>query len=120
MIRWSTSPVASADREDGGGDPFRSGRFAGRDRAGHRRLDGDVGLTGAMHGHDGVASYSWLGDLGVACAGEAGLTWPSRAASGVETAMPIAQAEVRQPSCRLGTARITNTSSSRTVLEPLE
>jgi len=27
--------VASADREDGGGDPFRSGRFAGPDRAGH-------------------------------------------------------------------------------------
>src|SRR5262249_40825908 len=34
--------VASADREDGGGDPFRSGRFAGRDRAGHRRLDVEV------------------------------------------------------------------------------
>ena len=32
--------VASADRGEGGGDPFRSGRFAGRDRAGHRRLDG--------------------------------------------------------------------------------
>jgi hypothetical protein len=47
-----------------------------------------------MQGHDGVASYSWLGDLGVACAGEAGLTWPSRAASGVETAMPIAKPEL--------------------------
>jgi Glycine cleavage H-protein len=41
-----------------------------------------------------VASYSWLGDLGVACAGEARLTWPSRAASGVETAMPIAKPEL--------------------------
>ena len=40
--------VASADRGDGRGGPFRPGRFAGRDRAGHRRLDGDVGLTGAM------------------------------------------------------------------------
>jgi len=37
--------VASADREAGGRDPFRPGRFAGRDRAGRRRLDGDVGLT---------------------------------------------------------------------------
>ena len=26
-------------------------------------MDGDVGLTGAMQGHDGVASYSWLGGL---------------------------------------------------------
>src|SRR5262249_61979915 len=51
--------VASADREDGGGDPFRSGRFAGRDRAGHRRMDEAVVVTGP------VASYSWLGDLGV-------------------------------------------------------
>jgi hypothetical protein len=51
MIRWSTSSaVASADREDGGGDPFRSGRFPRRDRAGCRRMDGDVGLTGAMQG----------------------------------------------------------------------
>ena len=40
--------VASADREDGRGDPFRPRRFAGRDRADHRRLDGGVGLTGAM------------------------------------------------------------------------
>src|SRR5262245_7692073 len=38
--------MASADREDGGGDPFRSGRFSGRDRARHRRLDGHVALTG--------------------------------------------------------------------------
>ena len=34
--------MASADREDDHGYPFRSGRFAGRDRAGHRRLDGGV------------------------------------------------------------------------------
>ena len=53
------------DRGDGRGGPLPPGRFAGRDRAGHRRLDGGVGLTGAMQGHDGVASYSWLGDLGV-------------------------------------------------------
>ena len=39
------------------GDPFCSGRFAGRDRAGHRWLDGGVGLTGAMQGRNGVASY---------------------------------------------------------------
>ena len=37
--------VASADRGDGRGYPFRPGRFARRDRTGHRRLDGDVGLT---------------------------------------------------------------------------
>jgi NADPH:quinone reductase len=24
-------------------------------------MDGEVGLTGAVQGHDGVASYSWLG-----------------------------------------------------------
>ena len=42
--------VASAHREDGGGDPFRSGRFAGRNRKGRRRLDGKVGLTDAMQG----------------------------------------------------------------------
>ena len=42
--------VAGADRGDGPGDPFRAGRFAGRDRTGHRRLDGGVGLTG---GHAG-------------------------------------------------------------------
>ena len=30
--------VASADREDGEGGPFCSGRFAGRDRPSHRRL----------------------------------------------------------------------------------
>ena len=40
--------VARADREDGRGDPFRPGRFAGRDRSGHRRLDGSVGLTAAI------------------------------------------------------------------------
>src|SRR5262249_19219501 len=34
--------VASADRGDGRGAPFRPGRFAGRDRAGHRRLDVEV------------------------------------------------------------------------------
>ena len=34
------------------GAPFRPGRFAGRDRAGHRRLDGGVGLTAAMQGCD--------------------------------------------------------------------
>ena len=28
--------------KDGGGDQFRSGRFAGRDRADHRRLDVEV------------------------------------------------------------------------------
>jgi pimeloyl-ACP methyl ester carboxylesterase len=36
--------VASADRGDGRGGPLPPGRFAGRDRAGHRRLDGGVGL----------------------------------------------------------------------------
>ena len=50
--------VACADRGEGRGAPLRPGRFAGRDRAGHRRLDGGVGLTGAMQGHDAVASYS--------------------------------------------------------------
>ena len=30
--------------KNGGGDPFRSGRFAERDRAGYRRLDGGVAL----------------------------------------------------------------------------
>src|SRR5262245_50090091 len=91
--------MASTDRGDGPGDPFHPRRFAGRDRAGHRRLDGDVGLTGAMQGHDGVTSYSWLGDLGVACArrGWADVAVPG---CGVETAMPIAQAEVPEPSCR--------------------
>src|SRR5262249_33548746 len=48
--------VASADRGEGRGAPLRPGRFAGRDRAGHRRLDGDVGLTRARQGHDGVIS----------------------------------------------------------------
>ena len=38
--------VASADREHGGGGPFRSGRFVGRNRKGHCRLDGNVTLTG--------------------------------------------------------------------------
>src|SRR5262249_35406672 len=37
---------ASADRGDGRGGPLPPGRFAGRDRAGHRRLDGGVGLRG--------------------------------------------------------------------------
>src|SRR5262249_37565394 len=54
--------VASANREDGVGYSFRSGRFPGRDRAGCRRMDGDVGLT-ATRGHDGVAPYRWLGGL---------------------------------------------------------
>jgi pimeloyl-ACP methyl ester carboxylesterase len=63
--RWDPRPrrgsrlgpqLPSADRGDGRGGPFRPGRFAGRDRAGRRRLDGDVGLTGAMQGHEGVAS----------------------------------------------------------------
>ena len=36
--------VASADRGDGQRCPFRPGRFAGRDRAGYRRLDGNVRL----------------------------------------------------------------------------
>src|SRR5215472_17589518 len=40
--------VAGADRGDGRGDPLRPGGFAARDRAGHRRLDGDIGLTAAM------------------------------------------------------------------------
>jgi pimeloyl-ACP methyl ester carboxylesterase len=39
--------VPSADRGDGRGDPLRPGGLAGRNRAGHSRLDGDVGLTGA-------------------------------------------------------------------------
>src|SRR5262249_20598273 len=34
--------VASADRDEGRGAPLRPGRFAGRDRAGHRQLDGDM------------------------------------------------------------------------------
>src|SRR5262249_27841114 len=34
--------VASADRGEGRGAPLCPGRFAGRDRAGHRRLDGEV------------------------------------------------------------------------------
>src|SRR6476620_5691179 len=34
--------MASADREDSGGNPFRPGRFTGRDRASHRRLDVEV------------------------------------------------------------------------------
>src|SRR5215813_3913260 len=43
MIGWSTRPrVAGADGEDGSGDRFRSGRLAGRDRAGYRRLDGGI------------------------------------------------------------------------------
>ena len=40
--------VAGADRGDGRGGPFRPGRFAGRDRAGHRRLDGDVGVNPSL------------------------------------------------------------------------
>src|SRR5262249_43484157 len=48
--------LAGADRGEGRGAPLRPGRFAGRDRAGHRRLDGHVALTEAMQGHDGVAS----------------------------------------------------------------
>jgi haloalkane dehalogenase len=39
--------VTGADRGDGRGGPLPPRRFAGRNRAGHRRLDGDVGLTGA-------------------------------------------------------------------------
>src|SRR5262245_10837247 len=34
--------MAGADRKDGGRDPFRSGRFARRDRAEHRQLDVEV------------------------------------------------------------------------------
>ena len=37
--------LARADRSDDQGGPFRPGRFAGRDRAGNRWLDGGVGLT---------------------------------------------------------------------------
>jgi pimeloyl-ACP methyl ester carboxylesterase len=37
--------VASADRGDGRGGPFRPGGFTGRDRAGCRQLDGGVRLT---------------------------------------------------------------------------
>jgi haloalkane dehalogenase len=44
-----TSPkLSGADRSDSQGDPFRPGRFAGRNRAGHCRLDEDVELTKAM------------------------------------------------------------------------
>jgi hypothetical protein len=42
------------------GGPLLPARFARRDRAGHRPVHGSVGLTGAMKGYDGVASYSWL------------------------------------------------------------
>jgi haloalkane dehalogenase len=48
--------VASADRGHGRGDPFRPRRFAGRDRAGHRRLDAGVWLTGALQGATGSCS----------------------------------------------------------------
>jgi len=46
--RFSTWPAASQRRPRGNdlGASFRPGGFAGRDRAGHRRLDGEVGLTG--------------------------------------------------------------------------
>ena len=44
--------LAGADRSDGQRGPFRPGRFAGRDRAGHRQLDEDVGLTGPMQDQD--------------------------------------------------------------------
>ena len=43
MIHWSTSSAGGQpDREDGGGDPFCSGRFAGRDGADHSRLDIEI------------------------------------------------------------------------------
>jgi hypothetical protein len=42
--------VASAHREDGGKDPFRSGRFAGRDRAGDCRLDVEVSIRPVRDG----------------------------------------------------------------------
>jgi pimeloyl-ACP methyl ester carboxylesterase len=41
------SQVACADRGDGHGGPFPPGRFSGGDRTGHRRLDGDIGLSRA-------------------------------------------------------------------------
>jgi hypothetical protein len=44
--------MASADRGNGRGAPLRPGRFAGRDRAGDRRLDGGVGLMGADQSTD--------------------------------------------------------------------
>jgi hypothetical protein len=46
-------PVASAGRGHGCRGPFPPGRCAGRDRAGHRRLDGGLGLMqwGTLHGH---------------------------------------------------------------------
>jgi len=44
----------SADRGDGRGDPLCPGGFAGRDRAGHRPLDGGFGLIGAMQGQRGA------------------------------------------------------------------
>jgi hypothetical protein len=41
--------VASADRGYGRGDPFRPGRFAGRDRARHRRVDGGPDASQSKH-----------------------------------------------------------------------
>src|SRR5215472_14677670 len=43
--------MASSDREKGGRDPFRPGRFTGRNRKGHRRLDGNVLLMEPRERH---------------------------------------------------------------------
>ena len=40
--------VAGIDREDGGGCSLHSGRFAGRNREGHRRLDADLGMNPSL------------------------------------------------------------------------
>src|SRR5262249_56760707 len=44
--------VSGADRDEGRGAALRPGRFAGRDRTGHRKVDGDVGLMEAIQGRD--------------------------------------------------------------------
>jgi len=44
----TSSKLSGADGSDGQGGPFCPGRFTGRDRAGHCRLDEDVKLTEAM------------------------------------------------------------------------
>jgi hypothetical protein len=62
----------------GEGDPFCSGRFVGRGRAGHRWLDGGVGLTGAMQGHDGVASYRLARRSRQLKRGKREVTWTKR------------------------------------------
>jgi hypothetical protein len=56
--------VANVDREDSGGSPFRSGRFTRRNRKGHRRLDGFVGLRGACQESDALHAARAVPDAG--------------------------------------------------------